>query len=265
MLLQKTSVVNDSLLTKYKILIAYDGTRYNGWQIQKNASSIQALIQNALKIILRLETKVVGAGRTDQGVHALGQCAHFLAPNHLDLEKLLHSLNGILPKDIRILSISSISEEFHARYSALGKFYCYHLHVGKAHNPFKRLYSYHYPYPLDLHLIQEASCFFVGERDFTSFSNESHYHFSSKGAIRILHRLSIGIREEEILFEFEGNGFLYKMVRNIVGALLEVGRGKIGLDSIPQIFLAKDRRAAPAAAPPQGLFLVKVHYPKCFL
>lgn len=246
---------------KYKLLIAYDGTKYSGWQVQSNSSSIQSLIQTALSCALRKKTDVTGSGRTDRGVHALEQCAHFTFGEELDLPKLLHSLNGLLPSDIRVLSLSVVPPTFHARYSATGKIYRYHLHTGKVQSPFKRLYSYHLPYPINLELLTQAAKFFLGERDFTSFSHEAHRGSAARGGVRHLRRLEIIAKEGELILEFEANGFLYKMVRNIVGTLLDVARGKLPIESIPAILAAKDRKKASATAPPHGLFLVKVIYP----
>lgn len=252
--------MNGSPLIKYKLLIAYDGTRFSGWQIQKNATSIQTLIETAVATATGIKTKVIGSGRTDRGVHALEQCAHFCLAKKIAIEKLHHSLNGLLPLDIRVLSLSIADPEFHARFSAQGKIYRYFLHTGKVLNPFKRLYSYHLPYPIDANLLQAGRKFFIGEKDFTSFSHEAHRGSAARSAVRHLKRLDIDIQGEEIILEFETNGFLYKMVRNITGTLLDVARGKIPIDAIPEIFSAKDRRAAGTTAPSHGLFLVKVIY-----
>ncbi len=252
--------MNESPPSKYKLIIAYDGTPFGGWQVQSNTSSIQTHIQTALCTALRAKIDVTGAGRTDSGVHALEQCAHFSVAKVLDLHKLTRSLNGILPIEIRIKAIEKARSDFHARYSAKSKIYRYHLHIKKTIDPFRRLYSYHLPYPIDLELLKKAKNHFIGEHDFTSFSNEAHRGCASKNAIRILKRIDLIQQEDEIILEFEANGFLYKMARNIVGTLLDVARGKLPIDSIPEIFAAKDRRKAAATAPAHGLFLVKVIY-----
>jgi tRNA pseudouridine38-40 synthase len=249
----------DNLKLKYKLLIAYDGTRYSGWQIQPNAISIQALIQEALKVALRQDIFVTASGRTDAGVHARGQVAHFLAPP-ADLPLLYRSLNGILPPDIRILRIENVPHSFHARYSAVSKEYHYHIHLDWALDPFKRLYTYHHPYSLDLPLIQQASCHFLGTHDFTSFANEASKGSAAKNPVRTIKRLDIIPEPGGVRLEFEGDGFLYKMVRNITGTLLDVGRKKLSPDVIPALFDKKDRRQLSCAAPPQGLFLMKVNY-----
>lgn len=258
--------MDDSLPAKFKLLISYDGTSFGGWQVQPNASSIQMHIQNALSIALRTKTHITGSGRTDSGVHALEQVAHFSydpqnsSEKALDLYKLRASLNGLLPVDIRIKTILPTTDDFHARYSATGKIYRYALHLNPVCNPFNRLYSYHLPYPINLDLLQKASKLFIGTHDFTSFSNEPHRGSASHNPVRTLTRLEMIKEEEGIYLEFEGNGFLYKMVRNIVGTLLDVARGKLILENIPAIFNAKDRKAAGPTAPPHGLFLVRVIY-----
>lgn len=244
---------------KYKLLIAYDGTSYGGWQIQPNAPSIQALVEDALEIALRKKTPIVASGRTDAGVHARGQVAHFRADT-ADLPLLFRSLNGILPKEIRILHLEEVPYTFHARYSALSKEYHYHVHLDWALDPFKRLYAYHHPYPLDLDLLQQAIPFFIGTHDFTSFANEASKGSAAKNPIRTITRLQFIQEPGGFRLEFEGNGFLYKMVRNITGTLLDVGRKKIAPTDIPLLFEKKDRRQLSCAAPPQGLFLMKVNY-----
>lgn len=247
-------------MPKYKLTIAYDGTHYGGWQVQPNRISIQDLIQKALKVALRCHTPIVGAGRTDAGVHALGQTAHFEYPDSIDLRKLSASLNGLLPLDIRIKSIEEAPPGFHARYSATGKTYHYHLHLGRILDPFKRFYTTHVLNAVDLALMQEAARLFIGTHDFTSFAHEAHQGSAARDAVRTLRRLDFMTIDGGVRIEIEANGFLYKMVRNIVGTLLDIGSGKINLDSIPLIFDAKDRRLAGKTAPPQGLFLFKVDY-----
>lgn len=245
---------------KYALLITYDGSQYGGWQIQPNAVSIQSLIEKALSTLCKHPVTVVGSSRTDAKVHALGQVAHFCVDGPVDPKKLQYSLNGILPKDIRILDIYPVSETFHARYSSKGKIYRYHLHLDPVLDPFTLLYSWHVPYKLDLTLLQKATSLFVGERDFTAFANESHKGAAAKNGVRILHRIDVIEEKGGLRLEFEGTGFLYKMVRNITGTLIDISRGKIPLDSVEHIFISKDRGKAGATAPAHALFLVKVHY-----
>ncbi len=247
---------------KYKLTLAYDGTSYAGWQVQDNAVSIQTRVCQALSTALREPIYTVGSGRTDAGVHALGQTAHFETQNQIDTYRLHASLNGLLPPDIRIIEVVSVPQDFHARYSAIGKEYHYHLHLDRVMNPFKRLYALHVLHPVNQKLLAEAVSVFIGKHDFTSFANEAHSGSASNDPVRTLHRLDIVPEDGGIRLEFEGDGFLYKMVRNIVGTLLEVAAGKLSIESIYEIIAAKDRRKAGPAAQPHGLFLVRVDYPE---
>lgn len=247
----------------YKLILAYDGTLYGGWQIQPNTKSIQEKLKQALFIIYpKWDLHPIGSGRTDAGVHAKGQTAHFKVPNKIDPERLLLSLNGLLPADIRVRSIEEADPNFHARYSATGKEYHYYLHLGKVMNPFLRLYCWQVKKEINIDLLRQAASRFVGLHDFTSFANESHKGAAAKNPIRHLYRLDVCVTDEGIRLEFEGNGFLYKMVRNITGTLIDVGSGKLSLDELEAIFEAKDRRRASQSAPAQGLFLIRVDYTK---
>lgn len=247
-------------MQKFKLTVAYDGTQYGGWQIQSNALSIQELLERAISTVLREKVTLVGAGRTDAGVHAQGQTAHFTTNVLPDLKILQLSSNALLPKDIRILDLVEVSNDFHARYHATGKIYHYRLHLSRTNDPFKRLYSYHVPYVLDLAALEKAAAYFVGTHDFTSFANEAHQGCAAKDPVRTLHRLSLCEEEGGVRLEFEGEGFLYKMVRNVVGTLLDVARGKLPHENIPSIFAARNRCEASMAAPPEGLCLMKVLY-----
>lgn len=247
-------------IKKYKLLISYDGTNYGGWQVQTNSISIQTLVQKALETVLRSPTPVIGAGRTDAGVHALGQTAHFNFLENVNSSRLCLSLNALLPHDIRIRNVEEAAEDFHARYSAIGKTYHYHIHLDRVINPFKRLYSTHILQRINVDLLHRAAPLFIGSHDFTSFAHEAKEGSASRNAVRTLKRLDLVEEPGGIRFEFEGDGFLYKMVRNIVGTLLDVSRNHIALDEIAEIFHAKDRRKAGRTAPPQGLFLMQVHY-----
>lgn len=246
----------------FKLIIAYDGTNYSGWQIQPNGVSIQEKLHQALKILLKQEVHITGSGRTDAGVHALGQVAHFTHSSDIDLRRLQNSLNGLLPIDIRIRSVEAVPLDFHARYSAISKTYHYHLHFDRVMDPFHRLYRLHVLEKINLGLLIDASQLFVGTHDFTSFANEAHAGVAAHDPVRNLARLDIIPQDGGVRLEFEGDGFLYKMVRNIVGTLLEVASGKMDINDIPKVFEAKDRRLAGKAAAPQGLFLVRVDYPK---
>ena len=251
-------------MPKYKLTLAYDGSPFGGWQIQPNAVSIQSLVQAALSTILRQKVPIVGAGRTDAGVHAKGQVAHFTAIESISENKVLRSLNGLLPPEIRALSLERVPDSFHARYSASGKIYYYHLRMDPIVDPFNRLYSYHVPHKVDIQLMGQASLLCLGTHDFSSFANEAHSGAAAKNPIRTLTRLDIVPEKGGVRLEFEGDGFLYKMVRNLVGTLLDVGSGRISPISIETLLQSKDRRLAGRAAPAHGLFLVQVHYPETF-
>lgn len=244
----------------YKLHISYDGTNYCGWQVQPNGISIQEVIQEKMAIILRQEVSIIASGRTDAGVHALGQVANFHFHEPIDLYRFHGSINGLLPSDIRINSVTEVPLDFHAQYSPKGKTYHYHLHLDRVQNPFRRLYSLHVRENIDLQALKEAAHFFVGTHDFTSFANEAHLGSASRDPVRTLRRLDVIDQEEGVRLEFEADGFLYKMVRNIVGTLLDIGAGKLAKEDLKMILDAKDRRQAGKAAPPHGLFLVHVDY-----
>ena len=247
-------------MARYKLTIAYDGTNYCGWQAQTNGPSIQKIVQQALQTSLRHEVGVTGSGRTDTGVHARGQTAHFDTDREFDSSKLLFSLNGLLPKDIRILQIDAVDSTFHARYSARSKIYHYHLHLHKIANPFLRLYRYQVFQPLNLSIMKEASQLFLGTHDFTSFANDHQRGAVLLNPVRTMFRLDLVEEEGGVRLEFEADGFFYKMVRNITGALVKAAAGKISPADLASILAARDRCKAPPTAPPHGLFLMKVLY-----
>lgn len=244
----------------YKMTISYDGSSFGGWQIQPNVVSIQALIEQALSTILCKQISICGSGRTDAGVHALGQVAHFSYDQILDIDNILASLNALLPLDIRILSLELAPKNFHARFSAVSKTYHYRLHLDSIPDPFKQRYAYHVLHSIDLGLLKQAASFFIGTHDFTSFANAPGQGSAARDAIRTLHRLDVIEETGGVRLEFQGNGFLYKMVRNIVGTLLDVCAGKMDKNQILKILAAKDRRLAGRSAPAQGLILVCVDF-----
>lgn len=245
---------------RYKLTISYDGTRYCGWQVQSNATSIQTLVQQALETALRHPTHLTGAGRTDAGVHALGQTAHFDTPLPLSPKKLVFSLNALLPPDIRVHALDPVAPAFHARYSATGKIYHYHLHLHPIADPFRAPYQLHLHDSIDIQKLKEGAVHFLGTRDFTSFANEAYKGSAARDPIRTLRRLDVIPEAHGVRLEFEGDGFLYKMVRNITGTLIEYGKGKLTPADLATIFNAKDRRRAGPAVAPHGLFLIQVLY-----
>lgn len=248
----------------YKITLAYEGTRYSGWQIQPNAPSIQQHLQEALSAFNGgSSVTVIGSGRTDAGVHALNQVAHFKIEHSIDPGRLLLALNGMLPRDIRIKKIEMVHNHFHAQYDAIGKEYHYHLFLDRIMDPFRRSYAWHVLRRIDPDLLMRGAILFKGTHDFTSFANEAHAGTAAKDPVRTLFRLDICPEAGGLRLEFEGDGFLYKMVRNIVGTLVDIASGRLALEEIEAIFEAKDRRRAAGAAPAHGLFLVRVDYPEC--
>jgi tRNA pseudouridine38-40 synthase len=244
----------------YKLLISYDGTSYGGWQIQPNALSIQAILENAVQIILRQEITIIASGRTDAGVHALGQVAHFRYSAPIDPSRFLYSLNALIPRDIRVQAIIPVSDKFHAQHSAIRKTYRYNLCLDEVQDPFRRLYSWHVRRRLDFAAIEEACRYLEGTHDFTSFANEAYKGSAAKDPVRTISSIVFHRDGSESYLEFTADGFLYKMVRSMVGTLIEVGAGKIEPSAIPYILAAKDRTKAGQVAPAHGLFLMEVIY-----
>lgn len=239
---------------RYKLTISYDGTHYAGWQVQKNGLAIQPLIQKALETALRHPLNLTGSGRTDAGVHARGQTAHFDTEISVEPKRLILSLNALLPPDIRIIDLEPAAPDFHARYSARSKIYHYHLSLEP--DPFTLLYRHPVFGAFNLELLKAGAKEFVGTHDFTSFANTG----KEKPSVRTIYRIDVVEQKGGVRLEFEGNGFLYKMVRNITGTLLDVAAGKIEPSEIKNILAARDRRRAAAAAPAKGLFLFQVNY-----
>ena len=249
-----------SLLT-YRMVVAYDGTAFSGWQVQVEDVSIQGLIEKAVHTITHEDARVIGAGRTDAGVHALGQVAHVRLEKEIRSESFVRSLNGLLTPDIRILEVARVPEQFHAQRSAIGKEYHYHICLKEVVLPFDRPYVWHCRRHVDLELLENAARRFVGEHDFAGFANAPGRGCAKKTSVRIIRRLDAIPTATGVRLEFEGNGFLYKMVRNITGMLISVASGKRKMEEIDEVFVSKNRQLAEPAAPSQGLFLVRVFYP----
>lgn len=242
----------------FKLTIAYDGTHYGGWQVQPNSLGIQTLIQKAIETVLREKINLTGSGRTDSGVHALGQTAHFISDQSFDLQKALYSINSLLPNDIRVLKLEKKDDQFHARYSAIKKVYRYRIDT--IYDPFNRLYSWHVGYKLDFNLLENALDKYLGTHDFKGFANESHSGTAAHDSIRTMTRAEMMINGSEISIWFEANGFLYKMVRNLVGTAIDIARGHLSIEAIDAVFETGDRRKAGQTAPPHGLTLFHVEY-----
>lgn len=241
---------------RIKLTLQYIGTHYSGWQVQPNGVTIQEILQKALSQILQEKITVVGSGRTDAGVHALAQVAHFDTIKDLSLFKICRGLNAILPKDISVLGAESVPRDFHAQLSAKSKTYAYQIWNHAIRNSFLQEYSWHMPYPLDIGRMQKAARYLVGEHDFKSFCAANS---TAKTTVRRIKKIQI-VPGPLIHFSITGSGFLKHMVRNIVGTLVEVGQKKRTPSDIKKILKSHDRRKAGRTAPAKGLFLVKVIY-----
>ena len=245
---------------RYKLVIAYNGARFCGWQVQKSALSIQGLVQKAVEIALRHSVTLPGSGRTDAGVHAQGQTAHFDTPSPIDPLRLRFTLHALLPPDIRILEVIEVPSDFHARFSASSKIYHYHLHLDPTPDPFSAPYRHIVRRTCDLDRMAKAIPYFIGTHNFTSFANSSTDGISPEEGIRTLYRLDLIEQKGGVRLEFEANGFLYRMARNITGALLAVAANKIEPEEMIPMREAQKRQNLFKPAPPQGLFLHEVCY-----
>lgn len=239
----------------YKLTLQYDGSRYAGWQIQENALSVQEVIRSSLLQILQEDVHLVGAGRTDAGVHALGQVANFALSKELDFYRFRYSINSVLPDDISITNIELVEENFHSRFSAKKRSYIYLLSNQKS--PFYDRYSYNYYTELDIKQLNEISSVLIGSKDFTSFSKNN-----PEVQNKFCEVFEARWRKEKNLFIFyiEANRFLYGMVRTIVGTLLKAYSSENATDYLEKVFAKKNRDAAADAVPAKGLFLFKVKY-----
>lgn len=249
-----------------RLVIAFDGTSYSGWQRQNNARTIQGAIEDKLARMTGARVILHGAGRTDAGVHACGMVAHFHTRVTIPCEGFMNALNSMLAADIRILSADEMPADFHSRYSATGKTYRYSIYTGPIQLPFERLYCLHYPGSLSAENIKQCISFVVGHIDFSSFeasgSRDQNMN-AGRGAVRTIYQAEF--REDPgdhlaFSFHFTGDGFLRHMVRNLVGTLLEAGREKISPSEFQAILASRDRRRAGPTAPACGLILERVWY-----
>ena len=245
----------------FKITIAYDGTKYSGWQVQKNARSIQEVVESAIAKIVGRRIRVTASGRTDSGVHAYGQIAGCRLETRLDSSELLRAINGNLPFDVRVLHVEVVPDGFDPIRDAVRKSYRYVLQDGRIHDVFQQGYCWFTPGELNVEAMQQAAKYLVGEYDFSSFQSAGSYRVST---VRHIDRLTVLRRESQPSFidiNIRSNGFLYNMVRNIVGTLVEVGREAFPPDWVQEVREACDRQVAGPLCPPQGLFLISVEYP----
>ena len=257
------------MIRNIKLLIEYEGTNYSGWQAQKNTTkTIQHILEKALKRIFHEEVKLTGAGRTDAGVHAFAQVANFKTSSKFSVGLIQRALNGLLPKDISIKETKEVPQSFHSRYDAKNKTYRYIILEGPSRLSIGRNLFRHIPYRLDLAKMRTATKFLKGRHDFRSFCASGS---NVKGTKRTINKLSIGISRQNflgklssdcrfIIIDIEADGFLYNMVRNIVGTLIEVGRGRFVPSHVKTILSSKNRKNAGPTAPSAGLTLLKINY-----
>lgn len=244
---------------RYKMTLAYDGTAYAGWQVQSNHISVQQKMEETLASIVGHEVKVHGSGRTDQGVHARGQVAHVDLHSPMTAKSLCRALNGRLPPDIQVLKVVRARSDFHARCSAVGKEYRYFVWNDAMVLPDKRLYTTHIYRSLDVAAMRAAAQRFVGRHDFASFSANPHRETDS--TVRSVYACTVSKRGKEMVFRVSGEGFLYKMVRSMVGFLIRVGEGAEKPEAVSELLSScAPRKARVPSAPPRGLFLWRVWY-----
>ncbi|MBF0216243.1 MAG: tRNA pseudouridine(38-40) synthase TruA [Candidatus Omnitrophica bacterium] len=240
-----------------KLTIAYDGTNYNGWQRQKNGPSIQEEIEKSVEKVFKKRVTIYGAGRTDAGVHAKKQVAHFNTDLAIPAKKVVYALNSVLPPDISVIKAEYAKAGFHAQYDAKQKTYRYFIHASRSRDPFISRYAWTVPYRLDLEAMKAGAKALAGKHDFRSFQAKDK---KDRSSVRTVYGISIKKKSSVISIDITADGFLYNMVRNIVGTLVDVARGYIPADRMKKIILAEDRAKAGPTAPPEGLFLMEVSY-----
>ena len=245
------------MVRNIKLLIAYDGTAYYGWQTQLNKATIQETIENALSMVMKQKVDLIGSGRTDSGVHALGQVANFKADTRISQEKIKIALNANLPPDIRILDSLDVCMDFNARFDARYKTYMYQFYNNTVADPFYSRYSYFVPQILDISKMEEALKLIVGTHDFKGFMASGS---QSKTTVRTVYGAHLIKDGNLIKIYINGNGFLYNMVRIIAGTLIDIGKGLKDISCIENALTDKDRSILGQTAKPEGLFLMQVNY-----
>ncbi len=240
-----------------KLFLSYDGTSYKGWQLQENGRTVQEEVEKAVRRVFKKKVRITGASRTDAGVHALSQVANFKVSSRIPIERIPVALNSVLPEDIFVLGAEEVGEDFNARFSAISKIYRYQIFNSKKRDPFRNNYYWRISYYLNVALMREEAKTLLGEHDFKCFQAKDKRERSS---VREITALNVTNKKAIITIEIEANGFLYNMVRNIVGTLVDIGRGYLKKGSLKEILEGKDRKKAGPTAPPQGLFLIKIAY-----
>lgn len=240
-----------------KVIIEYDGTEYHGWQSQENAISVQRVVEDAFKKLTGENTKLIGASRTDTGVHAYGQTANFFTHSKIPAEKFFLAVNSLLPSDISIVHSEEVPQDFHSRFSAKGKKYKYLIYNDRAPSALMRNRAFHVPVSLSLEDMKKAAQYIPGKKDFSAFKASGS---SVKDSVRTVRGIELQKASNIIELSVSGDGFLYNMVRIIAGTLVDVGMGRISPDDIGDILESKDRTRAGRTAPAHGLYLVEVYY-----
>ena len=242
---------------RVRLTVAYDGTNYHGWQIQKNGITIESELNRCLSALLQEQIRVIGASRTDAGVHALGNIAVFDTHARMPAEKISYALNQRLPEDIRIQHSEEVAADWHPRYAASRKTYEYRVYRGEFPMPVKRLYSYFTYHDLNVEAMRDAAVYLTGEHDFNSFCQTGA---QVETTVRTIYTLEVEEQGADLVIRVCGNGFLYNMVRILAGTLLEVGEGKRKPEDMERILQACDRAAAGPTAPAQGLTLIRYEF-----
>ncbi|HHX57782.1 MAG TPA: tRNA pseudouridine(38-40) synthase TruA [Clostridiales bacterium] len=240
-----------------KVMMAYRGTNYHGFQRQKNAITVQEVVEKHVSSVLNEDVEIFGCSRTDTGVHANQYCFSVMTNSNIPTGNFIRGVNGKLPQDIAILSCEEASLDFHARYSCKAKEYIYKIHNRQTKNPFTTDLEYHYRRPLDVELMRKAAQYFVGTHDFKSFCSIDSDKINT---IRTIHKFELEISGDSIIMLVKGDGFLYNMIRIMVGTLIWVDEGKINIDELSDIIKAKDRNYAGKTAQAHGLYLNKIYY-----
>ena len=245
-------------MKRVRLIVSYDGTNYCGWQIQNNGITVEEVLNRALTDLCREEIAVIGASRTDSGVHALGNVAVFDTNSRIPGEKFSFALNQRLPDDIRIQRSDEVADDWHPRFQDTVKTYEYRFLNRRIPDPMRRLYSYFIYYPMDVENMQKAADYLIGEHDFKSFCTP---RTQVRSTVRTIYGLTLTKEGDEIRMRITGNGFLYNMVRIIAGTLARVGTGLYTPERVKEILEAKDRNVSGPKAPPQGLTLISIAYP----
>lgn len=244
-------------MSKFLVKLKYNGSNYVGWQVQKNGMSVQQRVQQAIESLYGHHSSVTGCSRTDSGVHANGYCFCFDLPKELEPVRVVAALNYALPQDMGVFDCEVVPDDFHPRYDAVAKEYVYKLYDGRSRNPFLENLAYHYNGTLDVQLMNLAAQQFVGEHDFRSFMASGS---TIEDTVRTIFYCNAYRMDDHVEIRICGDGFLYKMVRIIVGTILSVNERKINVEDISDIIKAKDRTKSGKTAPPHGLYLNKVFY-----